>query len=58
MDSDVDITIIRMITDCYVIISATCTGYNEFVTIYIKSRETRGEAHNVYKACVGTTEGF
>ena len=27
----------------------------------IKSRETRpgwGEAHNVYKACVGTTEGF
>ena len=55
MDSDVDITIIRMITDCYVIISATCT---EFVTIYIKSRETRGEAHNVYKACVGTTEGF
>ena len=27
----------------------------------IKSRETRpgwGEAHNVYKTCVGTTEGF
>ena len=27
----------------------------------IKSRETRpgwGEAHNVYNACVGTTEGF
>ena len=27
----------------------------------IKSKETRpgwGEAHNVYKACVGTTEGF
>ena len=27
----------------------------------IKSRETRPgwwEAHNVYKACVGTTEGF
>ena len=27
----------------------------------IKSRETRpgwGEAHNVYKPCVGTTEGF